>query len=72
VDLLAYCARARAVADAAIDELPLGAAGTWWSGDAVSLRWVLVHVVEETAGQAGPLGILQELIDGQTGDSSRG
>lgn len=33
----------------------------------LSLRWVLVHMVEETARHAGHADILREQIDGQTG-----
>ena len=33
----------------------------------VSLRWVLAHLVEETARHAGHADILRELTDGQTG-----
>ncbi len=33
----------------------------------VSLRWVLAHLVEETARHAGHADILRELIDGSTG-----
>lgn len=32
-----------------------------------SLRWVLMHVLEETARHAGHADILRELIDGRTG-----
>ncbi|CAN5781533.1 hypothetical protein BH24ACT3_BH24ACT3_18540 [soil metagenome] len=34
----------------------------------VSLRWTLVHMIEETARHAGHLDILRELTDGRTGD----
>jgi uncharacterized damage-inducible protein DinB len=34
---------------------------------AVSLRWVLTHLLEETARHAGHADILRELIDGRTG-----
>jgi hypothetical protein len=38
------------------------------SGDGeVNLRWVLTHLLEETARHAGHADILRELIDGQTG-----
>ncbi len=38
------------------------------SGDApVNLRWVLMHLLEETARHAGHADILRELIDGDTG-----
>lgn len=34
----------------------------------VSLRWILVHMIEETARHAGHADILREQIDGTTGD----
>ena len=33
-----------------------------------SARWILVHMVDETARHAGHADILRELIDGRTGD----
>ena len=33
----------------------------------VNLRWVLMHLLEETARHAGHADILRELIDGATG-----
>jgi hypothetical protein len=33
----------------------------------VNLRWVLMHLLEETARHAGHADILRELIDGQVG-----
>lgn len=33
-----------------------------------SLRWVLVHVIEETARHLGHVDILRELLDGVTGE----
>ncbi|TDP93650.1 DinB family protein [Labedaea rhizosphaerae] len=33
----------------------------------VSLRWIYVHMIEETARHAGHLDILREQIDGETG-----
>jgi hypothetical protein len=38
-----------------------------WYGH-VTLRWVLVHLVEETARHAGHLDLMREQIDGRTGD----
>lgn len=35
--------------------------------DTVNLRWIVTHLLEETARQAGHADILRELIDGQTG-----
>jgi len=34
---------------------------------AVNLRWILAHLLEETARHAGHADILRELIDGETG-----
>jgi uncharacterized damage-inducible protein DinB len=34
----------------------------------VSLRWIVVHMIEETARHAGHADILREQIDGTTGD----
>jgi uncharacterized damage-inducible protein DinB len=33
----------------------------------MSLRWILVHMIEETARHAGHADILREMIDGRTG-----
>jgi len=35
--------------------------------DPVNLRWVLMHLLEETARHAGHADIIRELIDGDTG-----
>ena len=66
-----YYGRARAAADRVIDELEVEALGTAWYGDTVSMRWVLIHMIEETARHAGHFDILRELIDGATGDHPR-
>lgn len=36
-------------------------------GDPADLRWVLAHLLEETARHAGHADILRELVDGRTG-----
>ncbi len=36
--------------------------------DATTLRWVLVHLIEETARHNGHLDVLRELADGTTGE----
>lgn len=67
-DILAFYSSARAAADAVIathDTIDRGVTST---GMAVSLRWVLVHMIEETARHAGHLDILRELLDGAVGD----
>jgi uncharacterized damage-inducible protein DinB len=71
-DILAYYGRARAAADRVIEELDLEEVGTAWFGEPVSLRWVLIHMVEETARHAGHMDIVRELIDGATGDHPPG
>jgi Protein of unknown function (DUF664) len=67
-DVLGFYGRARAAADRVIGEVGLEETGTAWFGDAVSMRWVLIHMVEETARHAGHVDILRELIDGMVGD----
>lgn len=60
----AACDRSRAVTaslgldDTAVDE----------RGRAFSLRWVLLHMIEETARHLGHLDVLRELADGSTGE----
>ena len=71
-DVLAYYARARAAADATLAELDLADTGTAWHGAQVSLRWVLLHMLEETARHAGHADIARELLDGVTGDHPQG
>ncbi|WP_433477940.1 DinB family protein [Spirillospora sp. CA-142024] len=66
--IVAFYERARAASDKVIDELDLDSRGTAWHGATVSLRWVLIHMVEETARHAGHMDILRELVDGATGD----
>jgi len=36
-------------------------------GPVVSLRWILLHLLEETARHAGHADIIRELLDGTTG-----
>lgn len=66
-DIVAFYRRSWVAADAAIRELPLDATGTSYSGTRVSLRWVLVHMIEDTVRHAGHADILRELLDGGTG-----
>jgi len=67
--IVAFYGRARAAADRVITELPLDAVGRPpWREHSVSLRWVLVHMLEETARHAGHMDIVRELIDGAAGD----
>ena len=70
-DIVAFYLRARSAADRSTAELDLDDTGTAWFGEKVSMRWVLIHMVEEVARHAGHLDILRELIDGSTGDHDR-
>jgi uncharacterized damage-inducible protein DinB len=70
-EIVAFYRRAWAAADAVVDELALDDTGTAWFGDQVSMRWVLIHMIEETARHAGHLDIGRELLDGATGDHPR-
>jgi uncharacterized damage-inducible protein DinB len=66
--ILAFYGRARAAADRVIGELSVDDVGKAWFGDTVTLRWVLLHMVQETCRHAGHLDIIRELLDGSTGD----
>ncbi|WP_245654483.1 DinB family protein [Streptomyces violens] len=59
----AACARSRAVAAA----LPLDHVVTHPQVGEISLRWIYVHVIEETARHVGHADILREQTDGATG-----
>jgi uncharacterized damage-inducible protein DinB len=70
-DIVAFYRRARAAADSVIIGLSLDDVGHAWFGETVTLRWILIHMIEETARHCGHLDILRELIDGTTGDHPR-
>lgn len=59
------CARSRAT----VAELPLDALeqGPYADQDPASLRYVLCHLIEETARHLGHLDAIRELLDGETG-----
>ena len=69
--ILAFHDASALASDAVIEALPLEAAGRvpWWSEDRadVTLHFVLVHVIAETARHAGHADILRELLDGTAG-----
>jgi uncharacterized damage-inducible protein DinB len=59
----AECDLARAIVDArGLDET-----GRQKSGEPVSLRWILVHMIEEYSRHNGHADLLRERIDGETG-----
>ena len=51
----------------AYDDLDRRCARTLTTPEPLSLRWVLVHMVEETARHAGHADIIREQLDGVTG-----
>ncbi len=61
----AYRQRARATDDV-VRRLPLSTACATESG--TDLRWVLLHLVNETARHAGHADAVRELLDGTTGE----
>ena len=62
----AACAAANEVV-AACDDLDRLGVRTGTRAVHLSLRWILVHMIEETARHAGHADILREQIDGQVG-----
>lgn len=61
----AQCDRYRALlADVDLDQR---AARPFRSGEHPTLRWILIHLVEETARHNGHIDILREMADGVTG-----
>ncbi|MGQ4384262.1 DinB family protein [Streptomyces sp. SAS_270] len=70
--IINFYGRARTAADRTLSEMSLDDLGTSWHGTKVSLRWVLVHMIEETARHAGHMDIVRELIDGGAGDHRPG
>ena len=61
------CERARQVAGAARDLDQLSIA-TPISGKPFTLRWLMLHLIEETARHAGHADLLREAIDGAVGE----
>jgi uncharacterized damage-inducible protein DinB len=60
------CARSRElVAGLDLDTVSRGQLA--WRAEPVTLRWILFHLVEETARHNGHIDILRELADGVTG-----
>ena len=56
---------AEALADGGLGRL---ARRTWPDGRAPSLRWILVHMVEEYARHNGHVDLIRESVDGLTGE----
>jgi uncharacterized damage-inducible protein DinB len=56
---------AAAMQDGGLDRL---AAQGWPDGTAPSLRWIVVHMIEEYARHNGHADLIREAIDGETGE----
>jgi len=61
------CARSRQIV-ARTDSLDQRSAQARANGQYFDLRWVLLHMIEETARHAGHADLLREAIDGTVGD----
>ena len=62
------CQRANAMlASTPLSSPPRGRHPGDTAGEVSDLRWIVLHIIEETARHAGHLDIARELIDGQTG-----
>lgn len=60
-------ARSRAVV-AGLDDLDAPAPVPGGSGSVLSQRWIILHMIEETARHAGHADLIRESVDGQTGE----
>jgi hypothetical protein len=65
---LTSCDRSRAVVAEVGDLDALSVVPDGLSGKVFNLRWVLLHMIEETARHNGHADLLREAIDGQTGE----
>lgn len=61
------CARSREIVGRAesLDQLAVKA---WPDGRHCDLRWILIHMIEETGRHAGHADLIRESIDGRTGE----
>lgn len=63
----AACAESRRILSTFDDLGAMGDGADRRTGDRRTVRWVLTHMIEETARHAGHLDILREQFDGRTG-----
>ncbi len=63
-------ARSRALTAAALDDAGLDrpASTPWTNGQSPSLRWIVLHMLEEYARHNGHADLIRESVDGQTGE----
>lgn len=69
-DLLTRYAAACQRSNAIIADAELDALAQWTGADGLNpnLRWILLHMIEETARHAGHADLIREAIDGTVGD----
>ncbi len=75
-EIIAFYRDQCAASDAVLAATPLSAPprgkhGVPGQDEPPDVRWVVLHMIEETARHAGHLDIARELIDGQTGLGAR-
>jgi len=56
---------AEALADGGLERL---ARQPWPNGESPSLRWIVVHMIEEYGRHNGHADLIRESIDGETGE----
>lgn len=62
------CRRSNAVlASTPLSSPPVGEHGLDLEDEVTDLRWIALHMIEETARHAGHLDVVRELLDGRTG-----
>jgi hypothetical protein len=62
------CQRSNAVlASTPLSSPPVSQHGLDLEDDVKDLRWIALHMIEETARHAGHLDVVRELLDGRTG-----
>jgi uncharacterized damage-inducible protein DinB len=62
------CDRSRAIAAEADGPDSVSAASRMSGGSPFTLRWVILHLIEETARHAGQADLIREAIDGTVGE----
>jgi uncharacterized damage-inducible protein DinB len=67
-DVLALYTQETAEARAIVEAAPLDDESTHPRRTGYSLRWILAHMLEETARHNGHLDLMREVIDGVTGE----
>ncbi len=62
------CAAANAIIREHDLDSPIAAPPGWPGAEAMTVRWVVLHIIEETARHVGHADLIRESIDGATGE----